>query len=56
MREIINKKAEDSLKYITQKLHESLLKELNRNFEKKNKPAEKFDEFDDDDFGFNLVN
>jgi len=54
MREIINKKAEDSLKYITQKLHESLLKELKENFEKKNKTAN--DDFDDNDFGFNLFN
>ena len=32
MKKIINKKAEDSLKFITQKLQESLLKELNENF------------------------
>ena len=36
MKKIINKKAEDSLKFITQKLKESLLKELNENFFQKN--------------------
>ncbi len=56
MKEIINKKAEDSLKYITQKLHETLLKELNENFSNNNeKKEEKKNEFDDincDDMGF----
>ena len=53
MQEIINKKAEDSLKYITQKLQESLMKELNENFEdkNKNKPADKFGDFEDNSFG-----
>ena len=37
MKKIINKKAEDSLKFITQKLQESLLKELNENFFQNNK-------------------
>ena len=53
MQQIINKKAEDSLKNITQKLQESLLKELNEHFKKKNKPADKFDDFDDNNLGFN---
>ena len=56
MKEIINKKEEDSLKYITQKLHETLLKELNENFSNNNeKKEEKKNEFDDincDDMGF----
>ena len=53
MQKIINKKAEDSLKYITQKLQESLMKELNENFEdkNKNKPADKFGDFEDNSFG-----
>ena len=37
MKEIINKKAENSLKNISKKLHESLLKELNDNFKEKKK-------------------
>ena len=53
MQEIIKKKAEDSLKYITKKLQESLLRELNENFEekknKKNKPVDEFGDFDDND-------
>ena len=56
MQQIINKKAEDSLKNITQKLQESLLKELNEHFKKKNKPVDKFDDFDDNNLGFDLIN
>ena len=37
MQKIINKKDEDSLRNISQKLQESLLKELNENFKEKNK-------------------
>ena len=56
MKEIINKKAEDSLKYITQKLQESLLKELDENFakkqNKKKKQVDEFADFQDNDLGF----
>ena len=51
MQKIINKKAEDSLKNISQKLQQSLLKELNENFEDKKKKNE-FDDFDANDLGF----
>ena len=58
MQEIINKKAEDSLKYITQKLQESLIKELNKNFEDKNKNklVDEFGDFEDNSMDFNLIN
>ena len=56
MKEIINKKAEDSLKFITHKLHETLLKELNENFcnnnEKKEEVKKEFDDINCDDMGF----
>ena len=59
MIEIINKKAEDSLKYITQKLNENLLKELNDNFSEKNGNKQEkgdkneFNEINFDDMNFN---
>ena len=59
MKEIINKKAEDSLKYITEKLNENLLKELNENFLEKNenkqekKVKNEFNEINFDDMDFN---
>ena len=58
MKEIINKKAEESLKYITQKLNENLLKELNENFSTKNedkqekKVKNEFNEINFDDMNF----
>ena len=57
MKEIINKKAEDSLKFITQKLHESLINELNENFSNNNKKKEEkvkneFNEINCDDINF----
>ena len=52
MKEIINKKAENSLKNISKKLHESLLKELNDNFKEKKKKNNEFDDFDVNDLGF----
>ena len=52
MQKIINKKAEDSLKNISQKLQESLLKELNENFKEKKKKNDEFDDFDANDLGF----
>ena len=54
MKKIINKKAEDSLKYITQKLHESLIKELNENFNDNNN--EKIEEKKEVKNEFNDVN
>ena len=51
MQRIINKKAEESLKNISQKLQESLLKELNENFKEKNN---EFDDFEVNDLGFNF--
>ena len=51
MKEIINKKAEDSLKFITHKLHESLLKELDENFVENNEKKEEIkNEFNDINF------
>ena len=52
MQKIINKKAEDSLKNISQKLQESLLKELNENFNEQKKKNNEFDDFDANDLGF----
>ena len=52
MQEIINKKAEDSLKNISQKLQESLLKELNENFKEKKGKKNLFDDFDVNNLGF----
>ena len=52
LQEIINKKAEDSLKNISKKLQESLLKELNENFKEKKKKNNEFDDFDANDLGF----
>ena len=52
MQKIINKKAEDSLKNISQELHKSLLKELNENFKEKKKKNNEFDDFDANDLGF----
>ena len=52
MQKIINKKAEESLKNISQKLQESLLKELNDNFKEKNN---EFGDFEVNDLGFNFT-
>ena len=52
MQKIINKKAEDSLKNISQKLQESLLKELNENFNEQKKKNNEFDDIDFNDLGF----
>ena len=58
MQKIINKKAEDSLKYLTQNLQESLLKELNENFEDKkkikNRPVEESEDFEDNDSSYRI--
>ena len=57
MKEVINKKAEDSLRFITQKLQESLLKELNENYPDNDKKVEErankeFNEINCDDMNF----